>query len=66
MLDRRARLAGLFAKEKQQPLEVEEDEFEGRSLEELRHYREHGYWPEDKPAANVIPIDPLARLRSKA
>jgi hypothetical protein len=66
MLDRRAKLAGLLAKDRsKKPEEQEPDEFDGRSLEELRYYRENGYWPEDKPAANVVPIDPLARLRGK-
>lgn len=67
MLDRRARLAGLFQKETQSPLSAEEaDEFAGRSSEDLRHYAEHGYFPEERPPANVVPIDPLARLRKKA
>lgn len=65
MLDRRARLAGLLAKESQRETTEEVDEFSGRSREDLRFYREQGYWPEDKPLANVVPIDPLARLRRK-
>ncbi len=66
MLDRRARLAKLFDKGAGQngPAETE-DEFAGRSLEDLRYYREQGFWPEEKPPANVVPIDPLARLRGK-
>lgn len=66
MLDRRARLAGLFTKELERPKEIEADEFEGRSVEDLRYYREHGYFPEDKKPDNVIPLDPLARIRKEA
>ncbi len=67
MLDRRARLAGLFTKEaEKKPIEQTEDEFEGRSTEDLRFFRDNGFWPEEKPVSNVVPIDPLARLRAKA
>lgn len=64
MLDRRARLAGLYGKEVEAPKEAEVDEFDGRTLEEVRYFREHGFFPEDKPADNVIPLDPLARLKA--
>lgn len=65
MLDRRARLAGLFKEKKHESPPVEPDEFEGKTREELRYFRENGYWPEEKPADNVVPIDPLARVRAK-
>lgn len=63
MLDRRARLAGLFKEEKAAAVEVEADEFEGRSVEDLHYFRQHGYFPEDKPANNVVQLDPLAKIR---
>ncbi len=65
MLDRRARLAQLLKEQKRDPIDPQVDEFEGRSSEDLRFFREQGYWPEDKPVANVVPLDPLARLREK-
>jgi hypothetical protein len=68
MLDRRAKLAGLFTDKGEagdnKPPVV--DEFEGRTREELVFFKEHGYWPEEKPVDNVVPIDPLARLRKQA
>ena len=68
MLDRRAKLAGLFtdkgdADDNKPPVV---DEFEGRTREELVFFKENGYWPEEKPVDNVVPIDPLARLRKQA
>jgi len=66
MLDRRAKLAKLFEKEdRDKEAERQTDEFDGRSLEDLRYYQSKGYWPEDAPPANVVPLDPLARLREK-
>lgn len=65
MLDRRARLAGLLREKKAEPPPIEQDEFEGKTREELRYYRENGFWPEEKPPDNVVPIDPLARVRAK-
>lgn len=63
MLDRRARLAGLFKEQKQKGIEAEPDEFEGRTEADLDYYTKHGYFPEDKPPANVIQLDPLAAIR---
>ena len=66
MLDRRARLAGLFtqqAKAPALPAEKVDEEFDGRSNEEIGFFASNGHWPEERPPANVIPIDPLAKIR---
>ncbi len=42
------------------------DAIDDRAAPELRFYRDHGYWPEEKPPENVVPIDPLRRIRKKA
>jgi hypothetical protein len=66
MLDRRAKLAGLYPKDTDAPKEVPVDEFDTRSTEDLHFFRDHGFWPEEKPPENVVPIDPLRRIRKKA
>lgn len=66
MLDRRAKLAGLYPKDTDKPVDVPTDEFETRSTDELKFFRDHGFWPEEKPPENVVPIDPLRRIRKKA
>ncbi len=68
MLDRRARLDGLFTVEKDRnkpETTTQEDEFAGRTKEELDHYARTGHFPGEQQSAVVVPIDPLARLKKK-
>ena len=68
MLDRRARLDGLFIAKPAEvaPKEAPADaEFDGRTQEELEFYGAKGFWPEEQPAANVVALDPMARLKKK-
>lgn len=39
-----------------------DDEYAGRSVEELEHFLEHGCWPEEKPKQIPKTVDPLAKL----